>query len=280
MDRRVSFPGYFDLMSIPLMRGRDFASVDEAEKAERVAIVNEMAVRRYWGGGDALGRRVRLMLRSGPGPWLTIVGVVGNVRHHELDRPPQPEVYVPYAQASVESMVMLLRTGADPAARLPEVKAAIWALDRDLPFADAGPLDDLLFDASAQHRFRALVLGAFATLALGLAAIGIYGVMSYSVTRRNRDIGVRVALGAQSRDIFRLILGEGLTLTAVGLAAGVAASLALSRMLAGLLFGVTATDPLTFAGATAVLLLVALVASYLPARRAARLDPLAALRLE
>jgi putative ABC transport system permease protein len=280
MDRRVSFSGYFDLMDIPIVRGRDFQSVDEAAKAERVAIVNEMAVRRYWGGGDALGRRMRLMLRSGPGPWLTIVGVVGNVRHHQLDRPPQPEVYVPYAQASVESMVVLLRTEANPAARLPEVKAAIWALDRDLPFDGAGPLDDLLFDASAQHRFRALVLGAFATLALGLAAIGIYGVMSYSVTRRNRDIGVRVALGAQSRDIFRLILGEGLMLTAVGLAAGVAASLVLSRMLAGLLFGVTTTDPLTFAGATAVLLLVALVASYLPARRAARLDPLTALRLE
>jgi putative ABC transport system permease protein len=282
MDRRVSFPGYFEMMSIPVMRGRDFASVDALDNAERVAIVNEMAVRRYWGDGDALGRRVRLMLRSGPGPWLTIVGVVGNVRHHELERPPQPEVYVPYAQSPVESMVMLLRTGTggDPAARLPEVKAAIWALDRDLPFANAGPIDDLLFDASAQHRFRALVLGAFAALALGLAAIGIYGVMSYSVQRRNRDIGVRVALGAQSRDIFRLILGEGLILTVVGLAAGVAASLALSRMLAGLLFGVTATDPLTFAGAAAVLLLVAFLASYLPARRAARLDPLAVLRLE
>ena len=124
------------------------------------------------------------------------------------------------------------------------------------------------------------MLGAFATLALGLAAIGIYGVMSYSVTRRNRDIGVRVALGAQSRDIFRLILGEGLTLTAVGLAAGVAASLALSRLLAGLLFGVTATDPVTFFAATIVLMLVAFLASYVPARRAARLDPITALRLE
>ena len=149
MDRRVSVPGYFRLMDIPIVRGRDFASVDEAVKAERVAIVNEMAARRYWGDGNALGRRVRLMLRSGPGPWLTIVGVAGNVRHHQLDRPPQPEVYVPYAQASVESMVVLLRTAADPAARLPEVKAAIWAIDRDLPFTDAGPLDDLLFDASA-----------------------------------------------------------------------------------------------------------------------------------
>lgn len=280
MDRRVSFPGYFDLMRISLVRGRDFGSVDQAEGAERVAIVNEMAVRQYWGGGDALGRRVRLMLRSGPGPWLTIVGVVGNVRHHELERPPQPEVYVPYAQAPVESMVVLLRTGGDPAARLAEVKARIWALDRDLSFAHAGPLDDLLFDASAQHRLRALMLGAFATLALCLAAIGIYGVMSYSVTRRHRDIGVRVALGAQSRDILRMILGEGLALTAVGLAAGVAASLALSRMMAGLLFGVAATDPPTFAGATAVLMLVALTASYLPARRAARLDPITTLRLD
>jgi putative ABC transport system permease protein len=281
MDRRVSFPGYFELMGIPVMRGRGFESADDAQRAERVAIVNEMAVRRYWSGGDALGRRVRLMLRSGgPGPWLTIVGVVGNVQHHELAQPPQPEVYVPYAQASVESMVVLLRTGADPAALLPEAKAAIWALDRDVPLDGAGPLSDLLFDASAQQRFRALVLSAFAALALGLAAIGIYGVMSYSVARRNRDIGVRVALGAQSRDILRMILGEGLALTAVGLVAGVAASLALSQMLAGLLFGVTATDPLTFAGAAAMLTLVALVASYLPARRAARVDPLVAIRCE
>lgn len=280
MDRRVSFPGYFELMEIPLMRGRDFASADDADRAERVAIVNEVALRRYWGGGDALGRRVRLMLRSGPGPWLTIVGVVGNVQHHELAQPPQPEVYVPYAQASVESMVVLLRTGVDPTALLPETKAAIWALDRDVPLDGAGLLSDLLFDASAQHRFRALVLSAFAALALGLAAIGIYGVMSYSVARRNRDIGVRVALGAQSRDILRMILGEGLALTAVGLMAGVAASLALSRILAGLLFGVRVTDPLTFAGAAALLALVALAASYLPARRAARLDPIAVLRLE
>jgi ABC-type antimicrobial peptide transport system permease subunit len=221
-----------------------------------------------------------LMGRNGPGPWLTIVGVVGNVQHHELTQPPQPEVYVPYAQAPVESMVVLLRTAGDPAEFLPEAKAAIWALDRDVPLDGSGPLSDLLFDASAQQRFRALVFSAFAVVALGLAAIGIYGVMSYSVARRNRDIGVRVALGAESRDILRMILGEGLTLTAVGLVAGVAASLTLSQMLAGLLFGVTATDPLTFAGAVAVLTLVALVASYLPARRAARLDPLAALRLE
>ncbi|MPZ19617.1 MAG: FtsX-like permease family protein [Luteitalea sp.] len=280
MDRRVSFPGYFELMGILLMRGRDFESADDAERAEPVAIVNEMALRRYWRGGDALGRRVRLMLRNGPGPWLTIVGVVGNVQHHELAQPPQPEVYVPYAQASVESMVVLLRTGADPAALLPEAKAAIWALDRDMPLDGAGLLSDLLFDASAQQRFRALVLSAFAVLALGLATIGIYGVMSYSVARRNRDIGVRVALGAQSRDILHMILREGLALTAIGLVAGVAASLALSQMLAGLLFGVTATDPLTFAGAAAVLTVVALVASYVPARRAARLDPIAVLRLE
>lgn len=280
MDRRVSLPGYFQVMGIPLMRGRDFESADDAERAERVAIVNEMAVRRYWGGGDALGRRVRLMQRNGPGPWLTIVGIVGNVQHHELAQPPQPEVYVPYAQAPVESMVVVLRSAADPTEFLPEAKAAIRALDRDIPLDGAGLLSDLLVDASAQQRFRAFVLSAFAVLALGLAAIGIYGVMSYSVARRNRDIGVRVALGAQSRDILRMILGEGLALTAVGLAAGVAASLALSQMLAGLLFGVTSTDPLTFAGAAAVLTLVALVASYLPARRAARLDPITALRLE
>jgi putative ABC transport system permease protein len=280
MDRRVSVPGYFQLMDIPLVRGRDFASSDSADTAHRVAILNDTAARRYWGDGDALGRRIRLMLRSGPGPWLTIVGVVGSVQHHQLDQAPQPEVYVPYAQASVERMFVLIRTGAEADTLLPAAKAAIWSLDRNVPLDGAGPLGRLLFEAAAQPRFRALVFSAFAALALGLAAIGIYGVISYSVARRLRDIGVRVALGAQSRDIVRMILTEGLALTALGLAAGLVASLVLSRLLAGLLFGVSATDPLTFTGASAVLLIVAATASYIPARRAARLDPVAALRLE
>jgi len=220
------------------------------------------------------------MLQSGPGPWLTIVGVSGNVRHEGLDRPVRPEVYVPYAQASVGSIVVLLRASGDPSALTAAVKAQVWTLDRDLPLDGVRPLTAALADAVGEPRLRMLLLNGFAAVALLLAALGIYGVTAYSVARRTRDIGVRLALGARRSDVLRFVLAEGLRPTLWGGAVGLVAAFALTRALRRLLFGVTALDPLTYTIAAIVLVFAALLAAYVPARRAARIDPVIALRVE
>lgn len=280
MDRRVVSPGYFAAMGIPFLDGADFGPEHRADADQPVAIVNAALARRFWPGDTVVGRRLRLMLRTGPGPWLRIVGVSGDVRHHGLDQPLQPEVYVPYAQASVESFVLLLRASGDAARLAPELRAIVRALDSDLPVEPIGTAADAIRASVAEPRLRTTLLNAFAAVALALAAMGVYGLLSFSVARSTREIGVRIALGAPRHTIVRLILGRGMTLVAAGVVAGLAGALALSRYLERLLFGVTPTDPLTFAAVTAVLLLVGLAACYVPARRAVRLDPADALRLE
>ncbi|MDE3156208.1 MAG: ABC transporter permease [Acidobacteriota bacterium] len=279
VDRRVTTPGYFRLMGIPLEAGRDFTPQDGVT-APLVAVVNEQMARQYWAGEQPIGRRVRLSLLSGAGPWLTVVGVIGNVRHHGLDTPVSPEIYVPYAQAPVESMTVVMQTRTDPEQLLGAVRARVWAVDPDQPVPALDTLAGVVSDSVATPRFRTLLVATFAGLALLLAALGIYGVVSYSVSRRTRDIGVRIALGAGRPAIVRMVVGEGLALALAGVAVGLCLALAATRVLASLLFDVTATDPLTYAAVAAVLVGVAGLASYLPARRAMRIDPIEALRAE
>lgn len=280
VDRRVVTPGYFALMGTPIVEGREFGLEEAPGSDVPSAIVNETFARRIWPGGDPLGRRLRLLLRSGPGPWLTVVGVAGDVRHHGLAQPSEPEVYVPYAQASVETMVMVLRAAGDPAPLAEPARQAVWRLDPNIPLENVATVEALLDASVAEPRFRALMLNGFAFLALLLAAIGIYGLVSYAVEQRTRETGVRIALGARPRDVLGRVVGEGLGLAGLGAVVGLAGAWALGRVLSSFLFGVDATDPLTFSGVSALVILVALAASYLPARRAARVDPVEALRGE
>ncbi len=279
VDRLVATTGYFPAMGVPIAAGRDFGIEDRAAGAARVAIVNETAARRLWPDG-AVGRRLRLALRGGPGPWLTIVGVAGDVHHHGLDQAVEPQVYVPYAQSPVESVVLLARTGGAARAVIPAVKEAIWSVDRDMALDTVRTLDQIVSASVASPRFRMLLVGGFALLAVLLAALGIYGVVSYSVALRTRDIGLRMALGAQPREVLALVAAEGLRLAAWGVGAGLVASLAVTRLLSGFLFEVSPTDPLAIGAVTLLLAAIALAATLIPARRATRVDPVIALRAE
>ena len=279
MDRRVVSPHYFSAMGIAVLAGRAFGVEDRPESSARAAVVNEALTRRYWPGDDAVGKRLRLMLRGGPGPWLRVVGVVGNVRHYGLDQPPQPEVYVPYSQAPVEAFALLVRA-VNPLGLVTEMTAELQRLDPELPVRGIGVMSDAIDASVTEPRMRALLVNAFASFGLLLAALGIYGVVSYSVVRNTKEIGVRIALGAQPADILRTIVGRSMALVGWGAIVGLAASFAITRALRSVLFGVTPTDPVTFGSVTAVLFGVALIAAYVPARRATRLDPVRALHLE
>lgn len=280
MDRRVVSPDYFDAMGIPLLTGRPFGSEDRPGTDDYVAIVNATAARRYWPDREPIGRRVRLLLRSGPGPWLRIVGIAGDVRHHGLDQAPQPEIYVPYSQAPVESFTLLVRTNADPLALSPVLRQTIQQLDSELPLNHLAVASDGIAQSIAEPRMRTLIFNLFASVSLLLATIGIYGVISYSVATRTRDIGLRLAFGAQRADIFRLVLREGMVIVFAAVIVGIGGSLVFTRFLEAQLFGVSATDPITFTTVTAVLLVAAFLAHVIPATRAMRLDPAQALRAE
>jgi putative ABC transport system permease protein len=280
VDRRVVSPGYFEAMGIPMLDGMTFGIEHRSDTGDRVAVLNATMAARFWPGESALGRRVRLMLRGGPGPWLRVVGVVGDVRHHGLDQPAQPEVYVPYSQAPVESFVLVLRTSREPRSLVSAMRAEIQRLSPDLPVDPLAPAADAIRATVAEPRLRTSLLNAFAATALALAAMGVYGVLSLSVAKRTREIGIRIALGAERGAIVRLVVGRGLKLVAGGAAAGILMSLVVSRQLERLLFGVGPTDPLTFAAVVGLLLITGIAASYFPARRAVCLDPVQALRLE
>jgi len=284
-DRVVS-PGYFEAMRIPLRRGRLFRESDGPD-APPVAIVNETMARKFWPGyplgQDPLGKRFRFDNGLDMTPWLTIVGIVGDVRQMRLNEPPRQEMYFPYWQAKDNWMVprdLAIRASGDPLSLASAVRQAVWSVDKDQPVANVMTLDGLLDEEIAQRRVQAALLAGFAALALILASVGIYGVLSYMVTQRTREIGVRVALGASAADVFRTVAGQGMTLAGLGIAAGLAGALALSRLLRSLLFGVSAGDPVAYAGAVALFGVVALLACYFPARRAARVDPMVTLRYE
>ncbi|MEA2691579.1 MAG: hypothetical protein QOJ16_966 [Acidobacteriota bacterium] len=265
-------PGYFAAMRIPLRAGRPFTAADAA-KAPPVAIVNQALARASFPGVDPVGRRLSFDGKQ----WLEVVGVAGDVRDLALDAPPEPEIYLPHAQVPSPRMTLAIAGGTGLAAA---VRQEARAVDRDLVVVRAQPMTEVIGAALAERRFHVLLLGLFAAAAFALAAIGVYGVISSGVAERTREIGIRVALGAGRGDVLRMVLGQGAALAAAGVAIGTAAALAASRLLAGLLYGVGASDPATFAAAALLLAGVALLASLLPAARASRLDPVRALKEE
>ena len=273
-------PEFFTTLQIPLRRGRFFSRADGPESQE-VAIVNEAFVRRFFPGEDPLGKRVTFGTPGRPDTqWQTIVGVVADTKRGGFGRPPWAEVYFPIRQAPDPRVLVLLRTGGDPLALAAAAQAAVWSIDRDQAISGIRTVRELLAQQEANRWFTTLLLGLFASVALVLALIGIYGVIAYSTAQRTQEIGIRLALGADRRSVLRLVLAGGLRIALAGLALGLAGALALTRVLSSLLYGVGARDPLTFVVVPAVLLLVALAACWMPARRAMRVDPLTALRAE
>ena len=275
---RVCSPDYFQTMGITVMKGRAFNDQDKAG-APPVVIVNETLARRYWPNEDPIGKRIRFYGPIDRAPWMQIVGVIRDVRH-ELNIPVTPEYYLPHAQDAWSSMVVVTKTAGDPAAMAGVIRQQVWAIDKDQPVFDVRTMDEVRSISVAVYSFSSVTLGIFAGVALLLAAIGIYGVMAFAVTQRTHEIGIRMALGAKSRDVLKLVVMNGMKLALVGVAIGLAGAWALSRFMKTLLFGVQATDVLTFGVVSICLLFAALLACYLPARRATKVDPLVALRYE
>ena len=278
---RVVSPDYFRAMGIPLRRGRYFDTRDAVDSQPAV-LINRSFAEQYWPGEEAVGKRLKVGPVDSPNAWLTIVGVVGDVRQTGLYEQ-KLEFYVPYAQERRSFMAprdLVVRTSSDPGSIAAAVRQAVWSVDKDQPVSKVRTLDQVFAAAISQERFQTLMLGLFATLALLLACVGLYGVISYAVVQRTHEIGVRMALGAQPADVLRLVIRQGMTLTLAGLVVGIVAGTFVTRVLTDLLFGVTPRDPLTFVGVPVLLLVVALLACYIPARRATRIDPLIALRSE
>jgi putative ABC transport system permease protein len=275
----VVSPGYFGALRIPLLQGRDFDAVLDAEQAPRAAIVSQTLARRYFPDADPIGRRI-----STEGPreeaWMTIVGVVGDTRNRGLGEDVYPQLYAPLAQVPRRSMTLVVRTPGDPAALSGAVRAAVAAMDPELPVYGISTMDGVVAESVAGQQFNMLLIGVFGAVALLLASIGIYGVLSYSVAQRTHELGIRMALGAGRREILMLVLRQGMRLALVGVAVGLAASLAVTRVLSGLLYGVAAVDLPTFGSVAALLVAVALLACSLPAWRAMKVSPLAALHEE
>jgi len=266
---------YFQTMQLPVVKGRAFAETDN-DKSPLVVIISESMARRYWPNEDPLGKRIG----RGPDRWREIVGVVRDVKHFALDADTPPTMYFPMLQVPARAMNLVVRTAGDPLSLAPALRAQVWEGDRNLAIGNLGTMNDLVSSSIAQQRFILSLLACFAALALLLASVGIYGVMSYSVAQRAQEIGIRMALGAKVGDILRLVFRRGLALTLLGVAIGMILAFALTRLMTSLLFGVTPTDATTFATVAVGLVLVALVACLIPARRATKVDPLVALRYE
>ena len=270
---------YFNMLKIPLLGGRQFGASDGAD-GQKVTIVNQAFVKRFLGGGDALGRRVTFGCEKSEGFCRTIVGVVGNIRQESITDEAVPEMYLPFAQMPMNGTTVMVRTSADPVALVGAVRNEVLAIDKDQPISEVKTLAQRVDEVVAVSRSLMLLFTAFALLALILAAVGIYGVVSYSVTQRTHEIGIRMALGAQPTHVLRLTIRNGIALTLLGIVIGVGVSFALTRFMESILFGVTPTDKLTFIAVSSLLFVVALFASLIPARRATKVDPLVALRYE
>jgi putative ABC transport system permease protein len=262
-------------MGIPIVAGRDFNAQDR-EGSPQVVIVNEVLARRYF-GGNALGRRLRFGSKE---PYRQIVGVARNAKYRNLREEQLPFIYTPVAQEPQSAMTLIVRTAGDPAAMVSAVRNEMRAVNKDVPLFAVQTMSERIGDQLSADRMIAVLLSVFGGGALLLATIGIYGVVGYAVAQRTHEIGIRIALGADQRDILRLIVGQGMVLIVIGAGIGLALALAATRLLKSLLFGVSATDPLTFVSVVVVLVGAALLACYLPARRAMKVDPLVALRYE
>ena len=291
----VISPGYFKAMGIPILKGRDFDERDtKAQSAPQLAvrdggmpsvstgvtIIDERLAREYWPDEDPIGKRIRFGPPEDNEPWHTIVGVAGEVKHERLDASTRKSVYLPFAQMPIGGSSIVVRTSGQPGNLISAVRAQVKELDPDLPITRMMPMGEIVARSVWQPRLYTALFGVFAAVALILATVGIYGVMSYAVTQRTREIGLRMALGADRKDVMKLVVGHGVVITAIGIGAGLGAAVGLTRLMSSLLFGVTATDPLTFAAVSVVLAGVALGACFVPALRAAKVDPMIALRYE
>jgi len=279
VQHTVVTPDYFRTMGIPLLAGRDFNDADAKGSAD-VTIIDERLAREYWPNQSPIGKRIRFGPPEDNEPWHTIVGVVGTVRHQRVQEDTRKSVYLPYQKIPLAGMSMVVRTTANPQELAAALRREVAQLDADLPVSEVTTMDQVVAESIWQPRLYATLFGAFAGGALLLALIGIYGVMAFLVQTRTHEIGVRMALGATTRDVFKLIVGRGMKLTAVGVLIGVAGAIALTRLMHSLLFNTSATDPVTFILISLLLSIAAFLACYLPARRAAKVDPLIALRYE
>jgi putative ABC transport system permease protein len=272
---------YFRALRIPVRKGRGIAASDVAT-APPVVVVNETTARRYWAGEDPVGRRIgwREGGPQAPIKWREVVGVVGDVRHAGLAEPVEPELYLPYAQSPSALICLAVRMSGRQPLPAQAIQQAVWSFDKDQPVLSVMSLEQLAAESITLRRVSTLLLGFFAAVAVFLAALGLYGVMAHAVARRTHEIGIRMAIGARATDVLAMIVGRGVSLAALGAGIGLLASLGLTRLLASLLYGVSPTDPASFGAVALFLLAVAALASYIPARRAARVDPAEALRYE
>jgi len=279
-DMRIVTPGFLSTLNVPLVKGRLFNDQDR-RASPAVVIVDQEMVSRYWPKVDPIGKRITFQdLTDSSIAWLTVVGVVGHTMHEGLDGGRRVQVYFPLEQVGASAMDFAVRTPGDPMALLPSIKSAVRAIDADLPFSQVNTMEKLVEQSTGPRRFSMTLLGLFSLLAATLASIGLYGVMSYNVTQRAKELGVRLALGAASQDLLALVLGQGMQLALIGVGIGLVAAFAVTRLLRSMLFNVSATDPLTFILIPLLLLGVTLLASWLPARRATKTDPIIALRAE
>jgi putative ABC transport system permease protein len=275
---RVCSPDYFQTMGISILKGRAFTEQDQAG-TKPVIIVNETLAHRYWPNGDALGKRMRF---SGPvdkAPWMEVIGIAQDVKH-ELNLPVTPDFYLPHKQDSWNAMVLVARTTVDPASMAGPIRQQVLAVDKDQPVFGVYTMNEVRAISVTLYTFGFATMGIFAAVALLLAAIGIYGVMAFAVTQRTQEIGIRMAMGARAADVLKLVVTNGMSLAVIGVAVGLAGAVGITRLMTSLLFSVSPTDVVTFGLVTTGLLVVALVACYIPARRATKVDPLVALRYE
>ena len=279
---RVVSPDYFRTMSIPLLRGRSFDPYDAAD-SPAVVVVNRRMAEHFWPNEDPMGKRLKIGPLDSPNPWATVVGIVGDVRQTGLYGDQEFEMYAPYSQdrrGFVAPRDLVVRSNTDVARLIASVRQSVWAVDKDQPISNVRTMEQVFAAAMSRERFQTLLLALFATLALLLACVGLYGVISYAVAQRTHEIGVRMALGAQRGDVLQLVINQGMFLTLAGIAIGLVTSFVVTRLMTELLYGVTPTDPLTFVGVTGLLAAIAFLACYIPARRATKVDPLVALRYE